>query len=433
MKIELIHAFKTVRQQTEKLCQPLAIEDYVIQSMEDVSPPKWHLAHSSWFFETFVLKPYLKGYKCFDASFHYLFNSYYQGIGNPYPRAKRGLLSRPIVDNIYAYRKYIDTSMLFFLEEISANQLNEISTLITLGLHHEQQHQELLLMDIKHNFSLDPNFPSYQSKSPLPIQQAPFLTKPKLNFIEISGGLVEIGYSGTGFCFDNELPNHKKFLIPYSIATLLVTNEDYLEFIEDGGYKQPCWWLADGWDCVLKNNWQAPLYWHNQDKEWHVFSLHGLIPINSTEPVSHISYYEADAYARWRGARLPSEEEWEHFVTLKGIAPDQDNFMENGQLHPLSATHNQSQPQQFFGDLWEWTASPYQPYPGYMPLKGALGEYNGKFMANQMVLRGGCCVTPKSHIRTSYRNFFQPEKRWQFSGIRLAKNSEEDKNYVSKI
>jgi len=419
MKKELTQAFKTVRQQTECLCQPLAVEDYVIQSIEDVSPPKWHLAHSSWFFETFILKQYLANYKPFHPSFHYLFNSYYQAIGNPYPRAKRGLLSRPTVETIYAYRKHIDMHMLTLLEEISDIQLREIQPLVTLGLQHEQQHQELLLMDIKHNFSLDPNFPAYCS---IQIQKTPE-TQSKFDFIDIDGGVVEIGYRGGQFCFDNELPIHKKYLIPYSIASRLVTNEEYLEFIEAGGYKEPCWWLSDGWDCLLKNHWKSPLYWHHQDNEWHIFGLHGLVPLNPAEPVSHISFYEADAYARWRGARLASEDEWEHFVTLKNIRPGNDNFMEKGLFHPQPAEQNQAQPQQFFGELWEWTASPYQPYPGYAPLKGALGEYNGKFMANQMVLRGGCCVTPQSHIRASYRNFFQPEKRWQFSGIRLAKNN----------
>ncbi|PJE16913.1 ergothioneine biosynthesis protein EgtB [Legionella sp.] len=421
MKTEhLIGAYKTVRQQTERLCQPLATEDYVIQSIEDVSPPKWHLAHCSWFFETFILSHYLKSYKPFHPSFHHLFNSYYQGIGNPYPRAKRGLLSRPTVEEIYAYRKYIDKHMQDLLSEIAEAQFDAINTLLTLGLHHEQQHQELLLMDVKHNFSYDPNFPLYQAA----VQDATSAVSSKLTFMDVEGGLVEIGHRGMDFCFDNELPNHKKFLIPYAIASRLTTNEEYLEFIEAGGYKEPCWWLADGWDCVLKNNWQAPLYWHNQNNEWHVFSLHGLTPLSPAEPVSHISFYEADAYARWRGARLASEEEWEHFVVTSGIAPRNDNFMENGLYHPQPAsTQHSLQAQQFFGDLWEWTASPYTPYPGFRPLKGALGEYNGKFMTNQMVLRGGSCATPKSHIRASYRNFFQPEKRWQFSGIRLARTN----------
>lgn len=417
---DLIGAYTTVRQQTERLCQPLATEDYVIQSIEDVSPPKWHLAHSSWFFETFILSQHLKGYKPFHDSFHHLFNSYYQGIGNPYPRAKRGLLSRPTVDEIYAYRQHIDDCMQNLLSEIAETEFETINTLLTLGLHHEQQHQELLLMDVKHNFSFDPNFPLYQTQ----LQDISSALASKLTFIDVEAGVVEIGHRGKNFCFDNELPNHKKLLIPYAIASRLVSNAEYLEFIEAGGYKEPCWWLADGWDCVLKNNWQAPLYWQNQNNEWHVFSLHGLIPLNPAEPVSHVSFYEADAYARWRGARLVSEEEWEHFVVTTGLTPSNGNFMERGLYHPQPAsTQNSLQPQQFFGDLWEWTASPYTPYPGFKPLKGALGEYNGKFMTNQMVLRGGCCATPKSHIRASYRNFFQPEKRWQFSGIRLARTN----------
>lgn len=422
MKKQLIHAFQTVRRQTEALCQPLAIEDYVIQSIEDVSPPKWHLAHSSWFFETFILNKQLSHYKSMHPSFHYLFNSYYQGIGSPYPRAKRGLLSRPTVEVIYAYRKHVDTHILTLLEQASETQLMELSPFIILGLHHEQQHQELLLMDIKYNFSLDPNFPTYNPSLTLPTNENLIFSRTKPALIEVAGGVVEIGHRGPGFCFDNELPNHKKILIPYSIATQLVTNGEYFEFIEEGGYKEPRWWLADGWDCVLKNQWEAPLYWYNFDNEWRIFTLNGLSQLNSAEPVCHISYYEADAYARWRGAKLPSEEEWEHFVVTHKIKPDNNNFMETGLYHPQALKNqNKTGPQQFFGELWQWTSSPYSPYPGYISPKGILGEYNGKFMTNQMVLRGGCCATPKSHIRASYRNFFQPEKRWQFSGIRLAK------------
>lgn len=427
MKEHLIHTFQKVRRQTEALCHPLAIEDYVIQSIEDVSPPKWHLAHSSWFFETFILEKQLPHYQLFHPSFHTLFNSYYQGIGSPYPRAKRGLLSRPTVETIYSYRKHVDEHILRLLEQASEEQLNALSPLITLGLHHEQQHQELLLMDIKHNFSFDPNFPQYKPTSTLQTQDSLRFADIKPNFMEVAGGIVDVGYRGTGFCFDNELPRHKSLLVPYSIATQLVTNGDYLKFIEDGGYREPCWWLSDGWDCILKNDWEAPLYWHYIDNEWQLFTLNGLVQLNLAEPVSHISYYEADAYARWCGARLPTEEEWEHVVAINELTADKGNFMETGLFHPQAATDpNNSHPQQFFGELWEWTSSPYSAYPNYTPLKGVLGEYNGKFMTNQVVLRGGCCATPQSHIRASYRNFFQPEKRWQFSGIRLAKNSNQD-------
>ena len=420
MKEELLHHFQKVRQQTEYLCQPLAIEDYVIQSIEDVSPPKWHLAHTSWFFETFILQEHMPQYQTFHPLFHTLFNSYYQRVGNPYPRARRGLLSRPTVEEIYNYRKHIDTHLLSLLEKASEIELLELEPLITLGLHHEQQHQELLLMDIKHNFSIIPSFPQYQTRKVLENSKNKAIEQVRPRFIEVAGGMVEIGHAGSEFCFDNELPRHQQYLLPYSIATQLVTSGEYLRFIEDGGYQEPRWWLSDGWDCLLKNDWRAPLYWHNFDNEWRIFTLNGLIQLNPAEPVSHLSYYEADAYARWAGARLPSELEWEHFVNSQTLTAGNDNFMETGLFHPQAADSHSAKPQQFFGELWEWTASSYSPYPQYEPLKGALGEYNGKFMANQMVLRGGCCVTPKSHIRASYRNFFQPDKRWQFSGIRLA-------------
>ncbi|WP_028387777.1 ergothioneine biosynthesis protein EgtB [Legionella fairfieldensis] len=412
---KLIQAFETIRQQTERLCQPLVIEDYVIQSIEEVSPPKWHLAHTSWFFETFILTRQFPKYNVFHSSFHHLFNSYYQSIGTPYPRARRGLLSRPTVELVYSYRQYIDNHILALLEQVSDTDFIKLNRLITLGLHHEQQHQELLLMDIKHNFSFNPDFPAYHSPPNLPAHR-----QYKSDFSEIKGGIVTIGHSGKTFCFDNELPCHKTFLRPFSLANQLVSNGDYLEFIEAGGYQQPCWWLADGWECVLRNQWRAPLYWYHVANEWQIFTLHGLTAINPSEPVSHVSYYEADAYARWRKARLPTEEEWEHFVISRNLSPEKGNFMETRLYHPQSAVSDENDPQQFFGDLWEWTASAYSPYPGYQPLNGALGEYNSKFMANQMVLRGGCCVSAQSHLRASYRNFFQPDKRWQFSGIRLA-------------
>lgn len=418
-KEELLNQYQTVRQQTELLCCPLATEDYVIQSITDVSPPKWHLAHTTWFFETFILAKMQAGYECFDSSFQYLFNSYYQGLGSPYPRDKRGLLSRPLVETVYNYRHSVDEHLLALLKKADSSDLAKLESLLSLGLHHEQQHQELLLMDIKHNFSMDPNFPRYQTEISVKTRQK---ASPKLSFIEMEGGLVDIGYQGEGFCYDNELPVHKTFLNPYCLANRLVTNTDYLEFIAAGGYQEPLHWLSEGWDCIQQNHWQAPLYWHRLDKEWFIFSLNGLIPLNPNEPVSHLSYFEADAYARWRQARLPTEEEWEHFVVAHGLSPNQAHFMENGHFHPQEAYEDNSAPQQFFGDLWEWTSSSYSAYPGYQPLAGKLGEYNGKFMSSQMVLRGGCCVTPGSHIRASYRNFFQPEKRWQFSGLRLAKD-----------
>lgn len=414
---QLANSFQRVRQKTVELCQPLYIEDYVIQSIADVSPPKWHLAHTTWFFETFILQPMLKSYKIFNPSFNYRFNSYYQSINKPYPRVGRGLLSRPTTEVVYAYRNYVDDSVLSLINQLTEENIKKFETLLNWGLQHEQQHQELLLMDIKYNFSCDPDFPSYQTA-----KQAEQKTKVKadISMIEVAGGIVEIGYQGSSFCFDNELPLHQKILRPYLIGSRLVTIGEYLEFIDAKGYEDPQWWLSDGWDWLCQQAIKAPLYWHQIDNEWYIFTLNGLNVLNLSEPVSHISYYEADAFAKWRGCRLPTEEEWEYFVISNHLSPQQGNFLENGFYQPQPAYRQSNNAMQFFGDLWEWTASPYVSYPGYTPMAGALGEYNGKFMANQMVLRGGCCVTPQDHIRASYRNFFQPEKRWQFSGIRLA-------------
>jgi ergothioneine biosynthesis protein EgtB len=422
-KQQLLKTYQNVRDKTAQLCQPLAIEDYVIQSAADVSPPKWHLAHTTWFFETFILAKYLSDYQYYQPLFNYLFNSYYQSLGKTYPREQRGLLSRPTVATIYAYRDYVDNQLSDFIDQSSEQQFAMLQPLIVLGINHEQQHQELLLMDIKHNFSQDPDFPIYQSNhilSATPHHKP--LTK-SLEFVIVTGGIIEIGHRGSRFCFDNELPYHQKIVKPYLIATRLVTNNEYLEFIDAGCYRQPQWWLSDGWDFVQKNHWHAPLYWQKIVNKWHVYTLSGLKTLNPAEPVSHISYYEADAYARWRGQRLPLEEEWEYFVTSNNLNPA-GHFMESGIYHPQVITnHDEEIPQQVFGDLWEWTASAYCPYPGFKPLQGPLGEYNGKFMNNQMVMRGGCCVTPQSHIRASYRNFFQPDKRWQFSSIRLASDA----------
>lgn len=422
-KQEIIHIYQSLRQQTEKLCRPLLTEDYIIQGMEDVSPPKWHLAHSSWFFETFLLKPKLTNYEEFNPHFGYLFNSYYQNIGNPYPRAKRGLLSRPSVEMVYDYRHYVDRSIIDLIKRSADEALQELNFLMTLGFNHEQQHQELLLMDIKYNFFQDPSYPCYQKKQAKNSMQNNKIIG--LQFIEVTGRVVDIGHTGNSFCFDNELPQHKYLLPTYSIANRLVTNGEYLEFIAEGGYQDARWWLSDGWDCLLKNQWQCPLYWQKLDKKWHIFTLNGLKKLNPNEPVSHISFYEADAYARWCGLRLPTEYEWEYFVNSHDLPNQEGNFLESEYFHPNTInTFETNKAQQFYGDLWEWTSSPYSPYPGYTPFKGGLGEYNGKFMMNQMVLRGGSCITPQSHIRASYRNFFQPEKRWLFSGFRLAQNIE---------
>ena len=410
---ELSELYQTQRRKTLELCLPLEIEDYVIQAMDDVSPPKWHLAHTTWFFETFVLMAELPEYQLFHPRFNYLFNSYYQKIGVPFPRASRGLLSRPTVEQVSAYRNYVDAEMLAFLSNQSDDTYFRVQPIIQLGLQHEQQHQELLLMDIKYNFSIDPDYPTYaQRTTSHPVKLS------ELSFIEVEGGLIEIGHQDAGFCFDNELPRHQQFIPSYKIANRLITNGEYLAFIMAKGYQRPEYWLADGWDLVKSRKWNAPLYWHQiENKQWYVFTLSGLSALNLDEPVVHVSYYEADAYARWRNARLPTESEWEHFVyhTKEELA---GHFLEAMILHPRAAMHQESR--QFFGDVWEWTSSPYLAYQGFKPLLGALGEYNGKFMCNQMVLRGGSCVTPQSHIRLSYRNFYQPDKRWHFGGIRLA-------------
>ncbi|TAL63006.1 MAG: ergothioneine biosynthesis protein EgtB [Legionella sp.] len=412
MREKLIQGLQQVRSYSEKLCEPLTTEDYVIQGMEDVSPAKWHLAHTTWFFETFILTPYLtQTYKVFHPAFAYLFNSYYQEMGKPYPRPQRGLLSRPSVAMIYDYRKHVDAYLLELLSTVSEQKLKELHPLIVLGMEHEQQHQELLLMDIKYNFSLNPEFSVYA-----PVKSVTQSAEP-LEFISNPGGLVTIGYQGDQFHFDNELPVHQTFLYPFAMASRLITNQEYLEFIADKGYNTPSLWLSDGWDWLNSQKIKAPLYWEEDHADTLVFTLHGLELLKPHEPVAHVSFYEADAFARWRGCRLATEAEWEYFVNLHQLTPNEGNFMESGFYHPQASTEDSLS--QFFGDLWEWTVSPYLPYPGYKPLPGALGEYNGKFMNNQRVLKGGSCVTPKTHIRSSYRNFFQPDKRWQFSGIRL--------------
>ncbi|MBJ7899650.1 MAG: ergothioneine biosynthesis protein EgtB [Cyanobacteria bacterium RI_101] len=393
-------SYRETRQFSELLCRPLAVEDYVIQSMADVSPPKWHLAHTTWFFETFLLIPHLAGYEVFHPQYGYLFNSYYEAQGERHPRPQRGLLSRPTVAEIYQYRAYVDQAMIKLLPR------PELGELITLGLHHEQQHQELLLMDIKHILAVNPLRPAYRSDLP----PAPSLQSEPLEWRTYPGGLYEIGHSGADFAFDNETPRHRLYLQDFQLASRLVVNGEYLEFIEAGGYQNPEYWLAEGWQTVNAQGWQAPLYWEKIGPDWAVMTLGGLKVVNLDEPVCHVSFYEADAYARFRGRRLPTEAEWELAARNERA---EGNFCESGYLHPVPGNG------QFYGDVWEWTQSGYAPYPGFRPLQGALGEYNGKFMCNQMVLRGGACVTSQSHIRPTYRNFFPPASRWQFSGIRL--------------
>jgi ergothioneine biosynthesis protein EgtB len=409
-RLSLAEHYQQVRHVSEQLCQPLVTEDYGIQSMADVSPPKWHLAHTTWFFETLLLVPNLPGYEVFHPKFGYLFNSYYESIGERHPRPQRGLLSRPTVEEVYRYRAHVDQAMHVLLTEQAGHPTLESLTL--LGIHHEQQHQELLITDIKHILSLNPLRPAYRSDL-LALDAKPAARKEQ--WLDYPGGLYEIGYAGEDFAFDNEGPRHPVYLQDYWLASRLVTNGEYLEFIQAKGYQKPEYWLSEGWATVQAEHWQAPLYWEQLDGAWSVMTLGGLRPLNEQEPVCHVSFYEADAFARWAGKRLPNEAEWE---IAAAQVPTQGNFLESGQLHPIPAM-GLTRPDQLFGDVWEWTQSAYLPYPGFQPAPGAVAEYNGKFMCNQMVLRGGSCATSLSHIRTSYRNFFPPSTRWQFSGIRL--------------
>ena len=405
--------YASVRAKSLALAAPLSAEDCAIQSMPDASPAKWHLAHTTWFFETFVLEPQ-SGYRPFDARYRVLFNSYYRSVGERHPRPERGMLSRPGLAEILAYRRHVDTALLDLLA--SGRLLAEAEDLLELGLNHEQQHQELILTDVKHLLSRNPAKPAYQKQWPLTT-----ISARKRGWIPCEAGLYEIGHSGTGFSFDNETPRHRVWLEAFCIATHPVTNGDFAEFIEDGGYRRPELWLSAGWDLVVSRGWQAPLYWERRDGEWHAFTLHGEVPIDPHAPVCHVSFYEAEAFARWANERLPTEAEWE---IAAGSASREGNFLESGALHPLALREapEDGAPSQVFGDVWEWTRSDYAPYPGFRPAAGAVGEYNGKFMSGQYVLRGGSCVTPASHIRASYRNFFPPEARWQFSGLRLARD-----------
>jgi ergothioneine biosynthesis protein EgtB len=401
--LPLLDRFRRVRRQTEALAEPLSSEDQTVQSMPDASPTKWHLAHTTWFFETFLLKPQLPTYRPFDPAYEYLFNSYYEAVGPRHPRPRRGMITRPGVDEVLAYRRHVTEAM---AELIASNRSNS-TDLIELGLHHEQQHQELILMDIKHALSLNPLVPAYAA------ERAPGAAGAPLGWVDFEGGLIETGHVGETFAFDNEGPRHRSWVDPFALATRLVTSGEYQTFIDDGGYRRPEFWLSAGWDIVNQRGWQAPLYWHEDG----VFTLAGLRPRRAEEPVCHVSFYEAAAYAKWAGKRLPREEEWE--LASADVALD-GNMLDDGHLHPAPAQGDGLV--QMIGDVWEWTASPYVAYPGFREPPGAIGEYNGKFMANQMVLRGGCAATPRDHIRATYRNFFPPDARWMFGGIRLAED-----------
>jgi ergothioneine biosynthesis protein EgtB len=405
--------YASVRAQTERLAEPLSAEDCALQSMTDASPTKWHLAHTSWYFETFVLEEAAPGYRVFRQPFRVLFNSYYNSVGEQYARPARGLLSRPSLDEVFAYRHHVDRHMAELLDK-EPDLDPELCDVILLGLHHEQQHQELVLTDLKHAFGCNPLDPAYRD-APEPEPTA----ADALAWHAYEEGLFQFGHDGRGFAFDNELPRHRFFLEAFELASRPVTNGEYLEFIEAGGYRQPTLWLSDGWATLQDRGWEAPLYWRRDRAGFTTLTLSGRRALRPEEPVCHVSYYEADAFARWSGARLPTEFEWERAAAA---LPVEGNFAEDGRLHPGPAVRRADAPVQLFGDVWEWTGSPYVPYPGYRPPAGALGEYNGKFMSNQLVLRGGSCATPRSHVRSSYRNFFYPDARWQFSGIRLARD-----------
>jgi ergothioneine biosynthesis protein EgtB len=409
----LAERFDATRRLTEELAAPLSAEDQTVQSMPDVSPTKWHRAHSSWFFETFLLTPTVTGYGVFHPDFGFLFNSYYEGAGPRYPRSDRGLVSRPGVSEIADYRRHVDAGMANLFDQ---GLDLETSALVELGIQHEQQHQELLLMDIKHVLSRNPMLPAYTPSSrPEPGRSGP------PTWTAHGSGTVAVGHAGGGFGFDNEYPRHLVHVASFALADRTVTCGEWLAFMDDGGYRRPELWLSDGWSTVMAEGWDAPLYWSLQDDCWHEFTLSGDGPVDSTRPVCHVSFYEADAFARWAGHRLPTEEEWELATQVRAAdTGTAGNLLDTTALHPGPVSGGASPP---FGDVWQWTSSAYSPYPGFAPVPGAVGEYNGKFMVNQYVLRGGSCVTPPDHVRPTYRNFFPPSARWAFAGLRLARNA----------
>jgi len=413
----LLARYRSVRAQTEALCAPLGAEDMALQSMPDASPVKWHLAHTTWFFELFVLSATRNGYVPFDPRFASLFNSYYRAVGDPFPRGRRGLLSRPGVEAVLRYRRHVDRAIEAWLGDGPPSGAD----VIELGLHHEQQHQELILTDLKHALAQSPLRPAYRPALPARTDGASAASEDETAWLTVPGGIASIGHDGPDFAFDNEGPRHRRWLEPFALATRLVTNGEWLAFMDDDGYRRPELWLSDGFDAVAREGWAAPLYWERDGGSWSLFTLEGPCALEPADPVCHVSFYEADAFARWAAARLPGEDEWE---LVARSAPIAGNLLESGRLRPAPApAASPGVPRQLFGDVWEWTRSPYTPYPGYVAPAGALGEYNGKFMSGQLVLRGGSCASPRSHLRASYRNFFPPAARWQFSGLRLARDA----------
>jgi ergothioneine biosynthesis protein EgtB len=432
--------YRQVRGFTESLTASLEPEDCIVQSMPDASPTRWHLAHTTWFFECFLLRRFVADYTPLDEAYEHLFNSYYNAVGPQFPRPRRGLLSRPTVRDIYRYRQSVDEQVSDLLEDSRFARDPEILRILEIGLHHEQQHQELILTDIKHVFSCNPLYPAFRPREKAASKCRPAgmarpgkrcdrrdqVDRQEVDWHTFAEGLHAIGHDGVGFAFDNEGPRHRQFVPAFQLADRLVSNGEYREFMQDGGYRRPEFWLSEGWATVQSQGWRAPLYWIQCDGRWRQFTLNGLESLADDEPVCHVSYYEADAFTRLAGARLPREAEWERAACEQEIA--RGNFVESGLLRPAAPADDVSfaTPRQMFGDVWEWTASAYAAYPGYQPPEGALGEYNGKFMCNQYVLRGGSCAASRSHIRRTYRNFFPPEARWQFSGIRLARDVRPD-------
>jgi ergothioneine biosynthesis protein EgtB len=413
---ELLQRYEKVRETTEWLCEPLEVEDCVVQTAMECSPVKWQLGHVTWFFETFVLDQFAGNPHEFNAKYGYLFNSYYNSIGDRTPRDMRGLMSRPTLADVWNYRRHVDAAMEKFIEKSDEATFHQALPIIILGLNHEQQHQELMITDVKTVLAMNPLRPVYRAREITSSKIAP------LNWISFDEGLIEIGAYGTEFYFDNEGPRHRQYIEQFELADRLITNGEYKIFMADGGYENPSFWLSDGWAKCGEENWKAPKYWDELDGKWWAMTLQGFRPVEDSEPVTHVSHYEADAFATWSNSRLPTEFEWEFAVNNKTI---EGNFLDSGNFHPTplvpSVPFVPAAPAQMFGDVWQWTRSAYLPYPGYKAAEGALGEYNGKFMSNQIVLRGGSCATPQDHIRATYRNFFPPDARWQFSGIRLAK------------
>ena len=412
-KTNLGQQFEAVRAFTEKITEPLEIEDYVVQVTENASPAKWHLAHTTWFFETFLLEKFLDDYSPVHPQYSYLFNSYYLQTGVPHCRARRGNISRPTVRQVFEYRESINCHVLDLIKNSTDKEFAQYAPVIEIGIHHEQQHQELLMTDLKYMFAQNPLNIAYRNK------ERPRKNHiPEINWVSFEEGVYKIGHDGDGFGYDNEFPRHKTYIHDFELADRLVTNAEFIEFIEAGAYQEVEWWLDEGFSTIRDEGWNAPLYWKKEDADWFHYTLSGREKIDPNEPVTHISYFEAEAYARWKGCRLPTEQEWE---VASETVETEGNFVDNDYLHPVALQENKNELKQMFGDVWQWTQSSYAPYPGYKPLPGALGEYNGKFMCNQYVLRGGSCATSESHFRKTYRNFFHADERWQFTGIRLAK------------